>query len=69
MGIVGYTYEQVASMPMEAVARSIVARKKFVSDILGAVFGKSDEAEETPQVSSRPLTPALFKAVIMGERS
>lgn len=66
MGVVGYTYEQVASMPMEAVARAIIARKKFVGDILGAVFGKPDEPEP---VSTRPLSPALFKAAIMGERS
>ena len=67
MGIVGYTYEQVASMPMEAVARAIIARKKFVGDILAAVFGKPEPEE--PPVSSRPLSPALFKAAIMGERS
>jgi hypothetical protein len=69
MGVVGYTYEQVASMPMEAVARSIVARKRFVGDIIAAVLGKPDEPEEVSPVSGRPLTPALFKAAIMGERS
>jgi hypothetical protein len=56
MGIVGYTYEQVQSMPMQAVARAIGARKKFVGDILGAVFGKRRTPSGT--FPERPLSPA-----------
>jgi hypothetical protein len=66
MGIVGYTYDQVQSMPMQAIARAIGARKKFVGEILGAVFGKGDPEDDAPKVSSRPLTPALFRAVMTG---
>jgi hypothetical protein len=62
MGVVGFTYDQVQTMPMEAVARAIIARKKFVGDILTAVLGKPED--DKPTVSERPLTPALFKAVL-----
>lgn len=64
MGIVGYTYGQVQSMPMQAIARAIGARKKFVGDILGAVFGKVED--DKPKISDRPLSPALFRAVMTG---
>jgi hypothetical protein len=61
MGVVGYTYDQVQDMPMAAIARAIVARKKLIGDVLDAVFGKP---EPEVVVSERPLTPALFKAVL-----
>ncbi len=66
MGVVGFTYDQVQTMPMDAVARAITARKKLIGDVLSSIFGKSDE-ETKPAVSIQPLTPSLFKAVIMGK--
>lgn len=66
MGVVGFTYDQIQTMPMDAVARAITARKKLIGDVLGAVFGKPDEETAGPDVSIQPLTPSLFKAVIMG---
>jgi hypothetical protein len=62
MGVVGYTYDQVQNMPMVAVSRAIVARKKLIGDVLKGIFGEAEP--ETPKVSERPLTPALFKAVL-----
>jgi hypothetical protein len=64
MGVVGYTYDQVQDMPMAAISRAIVARKKLVGDVLDAVFGKPEDNPAVPKVSERPLTPALFKAVL-----
>lgn len=60
MGVCGYTYDQASAMPMDALARAISTRKKFVGEILRAAFGGEASA---PAAAERPMTPALFDAV------
>lgn len=62
MGVVGYTFDEVNAMPMDAIERAISARTKFVNSILRAAFGGGDEPS-TPAVAAREMSPALFDAI------
>lgn len=60
MGVVGYTFDEVNAMPMDAIERAISSRIKFVNSILRAAFGGESEA---PAVATREMTSALYDAV------
>lgn len=62
MGIVGYTYDEVNAMPMEAIERAVNARMKFVNNILRACFGEGEPPAPEPK-ATRPLSPKLFDAL------
>lgn len=61
MGVVGYTFNEVQDMPMDAIERAISARTKFVNSVVRAAFG--GKSSDVPPVASRDMTPALFDAV------
>jgi hypothetical protein len=64
MGVCGYTFDEVSAMPIDALARAITARNKFVNAILRAALGGDEPAPVA--AAARPMTPALFDAVFGG---
>lgn len=65
MGVCGYTYDQVSKMPIDALARAISSRNKFVNAILRAAFGAPEEPAPAP-APKQGITPALFDALFGG---
>lgn len=66
MGVCGYTYDEVSAMPIDALARAISSRNKFVNAILRAALGGPSEEDAAAPEVARPLTPALFDALFGG---
>lgn len=65
MGVLGWTYDQTLDTPMVAIAMALNARRRFVGEILKAVFGEPD-VPEAPPTSNRKMTPRLFDAIFAG---
>jgi hypothetical protein len=66
MGVLGWTYDQTLDTPMPAIKAALGARNKFVTSILKAVFGTSEEPAPEVAPTGRPLTPAFFDALFAG---
>lgn len=61
MGVVGYTFDEVNAMPMDAIDRAISARFNLINSILRVAFGGGNA--HAADVATRDMTPALFDAV------
>lgn len=62
MGVMGWTYDQVLDTPMPAIVAALGARRKFIGEILKAVFGSPDE----PEPIKEKVTPKLFRQLFGG---
>lgn len=66
MGVCGYTYSEVQQMPIDALARSITAKRKHDAApwnaLFTALFGAASESEPA-QESARTFSPELFDAL------
>lgn len=63
MGVLGWTEKDTLDSSLQGIAAALHSRKRFVGDILCAVFGKPDTPNSTTADAARPMSPQLFDAL------
>ena len=64
MGVLGWTEKDTLDASLQGIVAALESRKRFINDILQAVFGSpTTESAEPVAQTVRPMTPELFDAL------